>query len=367
MGTTAFDPELPLWEAVVVEGIEDGKAAVVIKLHHAVADGVGGMALILRLLDRLPVPARGTTAAESSSVAPAHSDEEASAEIDESDVPRQAGLGQFVHASRRMLDAALRGAIDPVKGVRQARGAAESVVRLLAPAREPLSPLMVARSLGRRFEVLDLPSDLLHTASMATGGTLNDVFVTGILGGLRHYHHEHGVEVEQLRVLMPINVRNSSDHAAGNHFVPARFVLSTVEDPAERLGRVHRIAGSWKHAPGLGLSDVLAFGLDLLPPSLTTALWGSMLKGDDFVATNVPGPPFETYFSGAHVERFYAFAPCSGAAVNVALTTTGGCACVGMNLDTAAIPDGAVLARCLEEGFDEVLHLTHSRLQEATT
>jgi hypothetical protein len=165
------------------------------------------------------------------------------------------------------------------------------------------------------------------------------------------------MDVENLRVLMPLNVRSASDTVGGNHFVPARFTLPAVADPADRLHLVHDIAGSWKHAPGLGLNNVFADVLDLLPASLTTALWGSMLKGDDFVVTNVPGPPFETYLGGAHVESIYGFAPTSGAALNVSLLTPAGRACVGINIDTAAVPDGSVLTRCLQEGIDEVCTL----------
>ena len=90
---------------------------------------------------------------------------------------------------------------------------------------------------------------------------------------------------------------------------------------------------------------------------VTTAMWGSMLKGDDFCATNVPGPPFETYLAGSRVERIYAFAPPSGAAVNVSLVSSGGRACVGINVDAAAIPDSANLTGCLEDGFGDILSL----------
>lgn len=88
-----------------------------------------------------------------------------------------------------------------------------------------------------------------------------------------------------------------------------------------------------------------------------------MLKGDDFVVTNVPGLPFETYLAGAHVESMYGFAPTSGAALNVSLLTPADRACVGINIDTAAVPDGSVLTRCLREGFDEVCSLARHQDQ----
>lgn len=158
---------------------------------------------------------------------------------------------------------------------------------------------------------------------------------------------------------MPVNVRGVGDGVGvgGNHFVPARFVIPMLADAAACLREVQRITSSWKHAPGLALSDVMATGLNLLPAPLVTAMWGSMLKGDDFCVTNVPGAPFETYLAGSRVERFYAFAPPSGAGLNVSLVTPAGRACIGINVDTAAVPDSAKLATCLEEDFDEIFRL----------
>jgi hypothetical protein len=89
-----------------------------------------------------------------------------------------------------------------------------------------------------------------------------------------------------------------------------------------------------------------------------------MLRGDDFCVTNVPGVPYETYLAGSRVDGFYAFAPPSGAALNVSLVTPAGRACVGISVDTAAIPDSPKLAASLEEGFAEIFGLGRS-LDEA--
>ena len=120
---------------------------------------------------------------------------------------------------------------------------------------------------------------------------------------------------------------------------------------------MQRITGSWKAAPGLALSELLANGLDKVPDPVVTAMWGSMLKGVDFCVTNVPGPTFETYLAGARVERMYAFAPPSGAAINVSLVTSAHRAGVGIVVDSEAVPDGPQLAACLADGLDEVVRL----------
>ena len=98
--------------------------------------------------------------------------------------------------------------------------------------------------------------------------------------------------------------------------------------------------------------------LNRLPTSTTTALFGGMLKCCDFVATNVPGAPVPVFTGGARIERLYAFAPTAGAAVNVSLISHCDTCCIGVVIDTTAVPDAAVLVDCLRQGFDEMLAAT---------
>ncbi len=82
-----------------------------------------------------------------------------------------------------------------------------------------------------------------------------------------------------------------------------------------------------------------------------------MLKGADFVTSNVPGSPFPLYSCGAEVQEMYAFGPLSGAAANLTLLSHCGTCCIGVNSDAGAIPDTAAFAEDLQTGFDEVLAL----------
>ena len=93
---------------------------------------------------------------------------------------------------------------------------------------------------------------------------------------------------------------------------------------------------------------------------MTTSIFGSMLKGIDFVATNVPGSPERRWLAGAEVLRFYGFGPTSGAAVSFALLSHAGTCGIGINADAAAVPDAAVLRECLEEGIAEVVAVGRS-------
>jgi hypothetical protein len=77
--------------------------------------------------------------------------------------------------------------------------------------------------------------------------------------------------------------------------------------------------------------------------------------------TNIPGPAFKVFIAGSRVERIYAFAPPSGAALNVSLVTLAGRECVGIAVDSAAVSDSSKLVACIEQGFCEVFDLGRVR------
>jgi diacylglycerol O-acyltransferase len=107
--------------------------------------------------------------------------------------------------------------------------------------------------------------------------------------------------------------------------------------------------------PALGLIADVSGVLNRLPASVTTSLFGSMLKGVDFVTSNVPGPRFDVYLSGARLESVFGFGPLTGAALNVTLFSYTDGSHLGISSDPAAIPDPDLLVACLRKGFDEVL------------
>jgi len=271
------------------------------------------------------------------------------------------------HTSRRWLGvarrlpgsaayAAVASARDPLGSAANVLRTARSIGRTIAPATEPMSPVMRDRGLGRRLDTFDLALDDLRRAAKATEGSVNDVFVAGVIGGLHRYHDHHGDTPEWLRMTLPINLRREGDDSGGNHFAPARFAVpAAITDPAERVQAVRTLVKQWRAEPALQLTGQLALVLNQLPTATTTALFGGMLKCCDFVATNVPGAPVPVYAAGARVDRLYAFAPPAGAAVNVSLISHCDACCIGVVTDTTAVPDAGVLLRSLREGFDEVL------------
>ena len=347
MAASGFDAALPLWEAVLVEESDVDRAVLVMKVHHALIDGVGGLAVLAQLFDAVrPVSDAGVgarPASEGSELRP-HS------AFDR--VPVLPG-------ALRLVGDALDTATHPVRSLGQLVAVGSSIGRLMAPARRPMSPIMTGRSFRRHVEIIDLDLTTLKRGAKAWGGTVNDVFVASVVRGLTLYHDQHGVTVSGFRALMPVNVRDTADREGGNHFVPARFVIPVHRDIADCVAEVRRNAEQWKHAPGLSMSDVLATGLSALPAAVARGLWSSMLMGDDFCITNIPGPPFQAFLAGVAVEGIYAVSPPSGAALSVSLVSTAEHACVTITTDVAAVPDGPKLAGCLEDGFSEVCSARH--------
>ena len=221
-----------------------------------------------------------------------------------------------------------------------------------------MSPLISGRSLDRRVATFAIPLTEMKRAAKATGGTLNDVFVAGVLGGLLRYHDARDATVDELRMMMPINIRPEDAGLGGNHFTTARLVVPlAVTDPTERVKELSARCRRLRAEPAVALSDNVATVLNRLPRRVATALFGSMLKGTDFITSNVPGAPFPLYLCGAEVEEMYAFGPLSGAAVNVVLLSHCGTCFVGINSDVRAITDPDAFVADLRAGFDEVLAL----------
>ena len=357
VASAAFDRARPLWEFTLFEGLYDAdgteRAAFSMKVHHSVTDGVGGMALLALLVD-LTVDADEPTDTPAVPAPERMSTPDLIRDSVTHSVRRGLGIARRLPTSA--LSAASAAVRDPVgAGVTVVR-TARSIGRTLAPATEPMSPVMRDRGLGRRLDVFDVPLDDVRRAAKATEGSVNDVFVAAVVGGLHRYHEHHGDTPDALRMTLPINLRPEGDISGGNHFAPARFAVpATIAHPADRVLAIRALVRQWRAEPALQLTGQLAGVLNRLPTATTTALFGGMLKCCDFVATNVPGAPVPVYAAGARVERLYAFAPPAGAAVNVSLISHCDTCCIGVVTDTTAVPDPGVLLSCLRAGFDEVL------------
>ena len=348
-----FDRARPLWEMAYYTGLADGRAAVAVKIHHAITDGVGGIQLAASLLDLSSDAEDPTDMPEAPKARAAGWTErlEQGARFEISSLAKDT-----LDLARTAVDLGREALSDPGGSLLTAQEFAQSAARVLAPADQPLSPIMRGRSLSLWFGELSVDFNDLKTAGKANGGSVNDAFVAAVLGGLRAYHELHGDIPAELRMHMPISRREGTDAAGGNQWIPARFPVPLNEDDAaRRISQLHPILQQARDEPALAISSQVYKVLMTMPRAVTTRVAGGLMKGTDVVATNVPGPPIPVYLAGAEVTRMIPFAPKGGAAVNIGLMSYNGNAEIGVNIDTLAIPDPEDFMTCLRDSFDAVL------------
>ena len=346
--TTGFDRTRPLWEFTLVEGLADGSAALVMKFHHALTDGIGGVRLAYYLVDDVPSAASDTTMP----AAPPGEELAAPALVLGALANRTGELaGRISKALRWAPSTGGRLLAHPLRTSTSLARTAASVARTVAPVRRTLSPVMVRRGPGRRLHELEVPLDELHGAAARAGGTVNDAFMAAVTGGLRRYHEHHGVELGDLMVTMPISLRRPTDPPGGNRITLMRFVVPAgIPDPLERIRALDGRCRAARDERSLALTDEIASALNLLPAPVV----GSMLKHVDFLASDVPGFPAPVYLCGSRVTGYTPFGPTIGAALNATLFSYDGRCCIGVTVDTDAVPDDDLLIRCLAEGLAEV-------------
>jgi len=245
----------------------------------------------------------------------------------------------------------------------RARRTARSVADQVMVSGGPLSPLMVGRSLARRFETATFDLGAVRRASRALGGGRNAFFVAGVTGGLLGYHERMGAPCDALRMAIPLSLRGTAGPAAlpsasvgGNRFAPARVVVPLgPRAPAKRVAAVCRSLETVAAEPGLTMAEGLAGLISLLPASVLVPALRAQARTVDFATSIVPGLRSGRFMGGAPVEASWPMGPRVGCAVNFTLLTCDDRLHLGVNLDPAAVTDPAALMECIEESFAELL------------
>lgn len=344
---TPFDRNRPPWEVVLFEGLPDGRAAYLLKMHHSATDGMGSIQLLGQLHSRRREPSpdkpRPPLLEETSSN------------------PVEALVGQVmsdVGAVPGVIGGIGSGLLDAVRNPKGALRYGQSLRRVLTPPEAAGSPLLAKRSLTWQFAALDVPIADLKAAGKAAGGSVNDAYLAALLGGYRRYHEAMAAPVpDAIPIAIPISVRRPDDPEGGNRISSARISAPMVADPKARIEEIRALILLAKGEPANDVIGMFSPALSRLPGQVIAQLAGPMTKGNDLQASNVPGLREEVYLAGAKVERMYGYAPLPGCAAMITLVSHGSVGCVGVNFDSASFTEPEIFVRSLLEGFTEVLAL----------
>jgi NRPS condensation-like uncharacterized protein len=217
---------------------------------------------------------------------------------------------------------------------------------------------MTGRGSAYRLDTFDVAFDELKAAGRAAGGSVNDAFLAGLLGGVRRYHEELSFSVDYMPVAIPVSLRTDADPMGANKFAGARFVAPVGElDPAKRIAAIHDFIIEAREEPAIGFLDLIAPVLSRLPGVALTRIAGGMTGLSDLQASNLGAISRPLYLAGAHVTRVYPMGPRPGIPAMITMVTYDQTCCIAVNFDPEAIVDAAAFSTCLREGFDEVIAL----------
>ncbi|MFG2772986.1 wax ester/triacylglycerol synthase family O-acyltransferase [Streptomyces sp. NPDC048350] len=343
---------LPPWEMYLLTGAPDGSFAVLVKLHHALADGMRAVAIGAGIFDEIAALARRTG-------------RKGAARGDSPDgrwrpvaVPPRSwlpGPGRIVGAARERIG-------DLGRAVEVGASVVGASVARAGRLDPPGTGALAADSSGtRRVATAVLDLERVHRIRRTSGGTANDVLLAVVAGALRRWLDERGEPLPGAdpRALVPVSRRRpGSPVASGNSFSAYLLTLPVTEpDPAARLAAVRRAMDRNKADGPLRGPGAVAVLVDQLPP--LAHRFGAPLAGGaarllfDVLVTNVPLPRSALSLAGAPLRTLFPMAPLArGQALAVAMSPYGGRVHVGLVADGKAVPDLDALAAALSDELD---------------
>lgn len=343
-----LDRAKPLWELYVFEGLEHGRTAVLLKMHHALADGISGMLIASALFDLSADAELGT---------PPKEPWKPHAPPTPLDLAVDAVQDLLLHP----IEALVRAAEAPAHAavvIGETLDGLRSIVGMGTPPRGPFDAHVGP---NRRFATAEVEFERLRGVKRALGGTINDVVLTGVAGGLHRLLTERGEPTRgrKLRVMVPVSVRSKAEQGdVGNRVAPA-FVDVPVGKmmPGSRLKRVRAATQALKEsAMAVSADSIIGLGA-YAPPALHAMAARMVSRGHWFnlVVSNIPAPQVPMYLSGARLVVNYPSMPLGeNTGLSIACTSLGGTMGFGLTADWDALRDIDVLARGIESSFAEL-------------
>jgi WS/DGAT/MGAT family acyltransferase len=349
-----LDRSKPLWEMWAVQGLDDGRFAILTKTHHAMIDGIAGVDIATVLFDLAPVPPETPSAGSPWVPASEPSQAELVAE----------GVKEAVRAPIGMAGRALGAARRPRATAAGVIEAAEAVGEIawagLNPA--PETPLNTEIGPHRRVHWVSAKLDDFKAIKYGLGGTVNDVVITVVSGALRRWLQARGIRTEglELRALVPVSIRTEDQHGeGGNRIAAMRGPLPVyIDDPIERLRIVSAAMQGLKESKQALGAEVISGLQGFAPPTLLAQASRLNFSTRLFntIVTNVPGPQFPLYMLGRELQELVpiAFLP-DDHALAVAIMSYNGGVEFGLLGDYDAMHDIDDLGAMLEDSLAELL------------
>ena len=340
--STPLDFSKPLWQVHLVE--HAAGSAIVSRIHHAIADGIALIQVLLSLTDATRRPRKRPPAARPT-LAPD-------------------GGSSLLRAGGWLAQAGFGLARDPGQALKVAGLGADAAVTLGRVALLPPDPATALKgTLGVRKRAAwsdPLPLAEVKAAGAHAGGTINDVLITATAGALRRYLSARGEKVTGLdvRATVPVNLRPLAEaHRLGNQFGVVFLSLPLgIESPRERLVEIKRRMDELKSS----LQPLVAFGMlsaiGLLPgrlQPLPIQFFGSKAS---VVLTNVPGPREPLYLAGEPLRRAMFWVPQSGRlGLGISILSYAGEVLVGVASDAGLVPDPGSIVDGFHSELEELL------------
>jgi diacylglycerol O-acyltransferase len=353
-----LDMAKPLWEVWLVEGLENGRWAIISKVHHCMVDGIAGTDLMQQIFDvdpdaAHPEPKDWTPQRDPSSLG----------------LMTGAVLDTMTNPVRQLTSMpALGGAGRTAKGLlNSSRTLATALPQLARQAATPLARTLTG-PIGphRRWAWTDGQFEEFKAVRTALGGTVNDVVLTAITRGFRDLLAGRGALAENVvvRSMVPVSVRRPGERGTLDNRVSAVFVDLPVGEahPAERLTRIRRQMDDYKRTmQAVDARSIIAMGDFVAPTLLAMGVRSAMQMGQFWaqaVTTNVPGPRVPLYVLGRRMCSTHAYVPIAGGTrISIGIFSYLNTMTFGINADFDAFPDIDVLAGGIRRGIDELTEI----------
>ncbi len=345
-----LDRTRPLWELYVIEGLEDGLVALLMKVHHAMIDGLSAMRLTAALYDLSPEPA------SEASPQPWYPEPEPSAR----DLLEQAAVelaGHPVQAVSTALENVRRSPALAALGLGSVMSGLRSVFDMGA---RPSSPFDVRIGPNRRFAMTEAPVQRFKEIKDAMGGTVNDVVLAVVGGALYRLlrSRREPTKDRTLRVLVPVSVRGGGEAGLGNRVAPSFIDLPVGRmSPKRRLALVREGTRHLKDSMmAMSVDAMISLGA-YAPGGLLAAAARAASRGPWFnlVVSNIPGPQQPMYMAGARLVASYPSMPLGeNSALSIACTSLAGTMAFGLTGDWDGMPDVDRLALAIDESLAEL-------------